>query len=103
MYLYCVRFRGAQICLWVHGSCCLSRFSVPGSLPGRIALVRTYSAHHQPGPPQPTNPAPPDGKGGAEVVKERALAALKVQEIPLLTNNNNFMDHRYNCQHVDLH
>ncbi|XP_044066074.1 mitochondrial potassium channel [Siniperca chuatsi] len=72
-----MRYRGAQISLWVHGSCCLSRLSLPGSLPGRITLVRTYSAHHQPGSSPPTNPAPPDGKGGAEVVKERALAALQ--------------------------
>ncbi|XP_044205917.1 mitochondrial potassium channel [Thunnus albacares] len=72
-----MRYRGAQICLWAHGSCCLSRLFPPGSPPGRIVLVRTYSAHHQPGSPPPTNPAPPEGKGGAEVVKERALAALQ--------------------------
>ncbi|XP_045884684.1 mitochondrial potassium channel [Micropterus dolomieu] len=63
-----MRYRGAQICLRAHGSCCLSRLS----LPGRITLVRTYSVL-QP----PTNPSPPDGKGGAVLVKERALAALK--------------------------
>ncbi|CAK6960831.1 mitochondrial potassium channel [Scomber scombrus] len=72
-----MRYRGAQICLWAHGSCCISRLSLPGSPPGRIALVRTYSAYHQPGSPPPANPAPPEGKGGAEVVKERALAALQ--------------------------
>ncbi|XP_047439044.1 mitochondrial potassium channel isoform X2 [Mugil cephalus] len=43
----------------------------------RNALVRTYSAQHQPGSPPPANPSPPDGKGGAEVMKERALAALQ--------------------------
>ncbi|XP_022075594.1 mitochondrial potassium channel isoform X2 [Acanthochromis polyacanthus] len=42
-----------------------------------ITLVRTYSTHHQPGLPPPSNPSPPDGKGGAEVVKERTLAALQ--------------------------
>ncbi|XP_073324820.1 mitochondrial potassium channel [Pagrus major] len=68
-----MRYRGAQICLWAHGSCCVSRLSAPG----RITLVRTYSAQQQPGPSPPTNPTPPDGKGGAEVVKERALAALQ--------------------------
>ncbi|XP_038551590.1 mitochondrial potassium channel [Micropterus salmoides] len=68
-----MRYRGAQICLRAHGSCCLSRLS----LPGRVTLVRTYSVLHQPGSPPPTNPSPPDGKGGAVVVKERALAALK--------------------------
>ncbi|XP_040890256.1 mitochondrial potassium channel isoform X2 [Toxotes jaculatrix] len=69
--------RGAQICRWAHGSCCLSHLSLPGSLSGRITLVRTYSAHHQASPPSPSNPAPPDGKGGAEEAKERALAALQ--------------------------
>ncbi|XP_041810399.1 mitochondrial potassium channel isoform X2 [Chelmon rostratus] len=69
--------RGAQICLWTHGSCCVSRLFVPGPLPGRFTLVRTYSAHHQPGSSPSSNPAPPDEKGGAEVVKERALAALQ--------------------------
>ncbi|KAI9546615.1 hypothetical protein NQZ68_024513 [Dissostichus eleginoides] len=75
-----MRYRGAQICLRTGGSCCLSRLF----LPGRISLIRTYSAHHQPGSPPPTppqtppiNPTPPDGKGNAEVVKERALAALQ--------------------------
>ncbi|XP_070702901.1 mitochondrial potassium channel [Pempheris klunzingeri] len=68
-----MRYREAQICLWAHGSCCLSRLS----LPSRITQVRTYSAHHQLSPPPPTNPGPPNGKGGAEVVKERALAALQ--------------------------
>lgn len=62
-----------QICRWTHGSCCLYRLA----LPGRIHLVRTYSAHHQTGPPLPANPAPPDGKGGAEEAKERVLAALQ--------------------------
>ena len=74
VFVYSARYRGAQICLWAHGSCCATRLSVPG----RITLVRTYSAQHQPGPSPPTNPTPPDGKGGAEVVKERALAAFRV-------------------------
>ncbi|XP_035803148.2 mitochondrial potassium channel isoform X2 [Amphiprion ocellaris] len=43
----------------------------------RITVVRTYSTHHQPGSPPPSNPSPSDGKGGAEVVKERTFAALK--------------------------
>ncbi|XP_030275744.1 mitochondrial potassium channel [Sparus aurata] len=68
-----MRYRGAHICLWAHGSCAVSRLSVPS----RITLVRTYSAQHQPGPSPPTNPTPPDGKGGAEVVKERALATFQ--------------------------
>ncbi|CAJ1051976.1 mitochondrial potassium channel [Xyrichtys novacula] len=66
-------YRGAQICLWAHGSYCASRHTWPG----RITLVRTYSTHHTPGSPQPTDPVPPDRKGGSEVVKERALAALQ--------------------------
>ncbi|GAA6216894.1 coiled-coil domain-containing protein 51-like [Lates japonicus] len=72
-----MRYRGAQICHWAHGTCCLSRLSMPGSLCGRITLVRTYSAHHQPSSPPPTDPVPPDGKGAGEVAKERALAALQ--------------------------
>uniref|UniRef100_A0A3Q3J789 Coiled-coil domain containing 51 n=1 Tax=Monopterus albus TaxID=43700 RepID=A0A3Q3J789_MONAL len=72
-----MRYRGAQMCLWAHGSCCLSRFSLPGSLSGRITLIRTHTTHRKPVPFPPTNPAPPDGKGGAEVVKERAVAALQ--------------------------
>ncbi|XP_029947399.1 mitochondrial potassium channel [Salarias fasciatus] len=70
-----MRYRGAQICLWAHGSGCLSRLS----LPGRATWVRTYSAHPQPGPPPPTTtpPPPPAGKGGAELVKERAVVALQ--------------------------
>ncbi|XP_034541143.1 mitochondrial potassium channel [Notolabrus celidotus] len=68
-----MRYRGAQICLWARGSRCLSRHTWPC----RISLVRTYSAQHQPGSPNPTDPVSPEGKGGAEVVKERALAALK--------------------------
>ncbi|XP_026161696.1 mitochondrial potassium channel [Mastacembelus armatus] len=71
-----MRYRGAQMCLW-SGSGCLSRLSLPGCLSGRITLVRTYSAHHQPGSLPPTNPASPDGKGGAEVAKERVLAAFQ--------------------------
>ncbi|XP_019952254.2 mitochondrial potassium channel [Paralichthys olivaceus] len=72
-----MRYRGAQICRWAHGSCCLSRLSLSGSLCGRITLVRTYSARHEPSSPPTPNPALPEGKGGAEVVKERALAALQ--------------------------
>nr|XP_043879422.1 mitochondrial potassium channel isoform X1 [Solea senegalensis] len=74
-----IGYRGAQICRWTHGSCCFSRHSLSGSLYGRITLVRSYSAPHQPGPPPapPADPAPPDGKSGGEVVKERALAALQ--------------------------
>ncbi|KAM7005477.1 mitochondrial potassium channel [Tautogolabrus adspersus] len=68
-----MRYRGARICLWAHGSGCVSRHTWPG----RVTLVRTYSAHHQPGSPQPADSTPPDGKGGSEVVKERALAALQ--------------------------
>lgn len=40
-------------------------------------MVRTYSTHHQPGPLPPSNPSPPHGKGGAEMVKERTFAALQ--------------------------
>ncbi|KAM7421934.1 hypothetical protein PAMA_010151 [Pampus argenteus] len=72
-----MRYRGARICVWAHGSCCSSRLLLPGSLPGRIALVRAYSAHHQPGLPTPTNPDPPEGKEGIKVVRERTLAALQ--------------------------
>ncbi|XP_029288480.1 mitochondrial potassium channel [Cottoperca gobio] len=68
-----MRYRGAQICLRAHGSCCLSRLF----LPCRITPVRTYSAHNQPGSPPPTKPTPPDRNGNAKVVKERALAALQ--------------------------
>ncbi|XP_060897309.1 mitochondrial potassium channel [Labrus mixtus] len=68
-----MRYRGARICLWARGSCCASRHTWSG----RVILVRTYSAHHQPGPPRPADSNPPDGKGGSEVVKERALAALQ--------------------------
>ncbi|XP_026205397.1 mitochondrial potassium channel [Anabas testudineus] len=69
--------RRAQNCLWAHGSGCLSCLYLHRSLSSRITLVRTYSAHHQPSSTPPTNPAPPDGKGGAEVVKQRALVALQ--------------------------
>lgn len=72
--LYSIRYRGLRISYWAHGSCCLSHLSLPRSISGRIPPVRTYSAH----PPPPTDPPPHDGKGGAEVVKERALAALQV-------------------------
>ncbi|XP_034388019.1 mitochondrial potassium channel [Cyclopterus lumpus] len=72
-----MRCRGAQVCVWARGSCRPTRLSLLGSQPGGISLVRTYSAQHPAGPPPPTDPAPPDGKGGAEVVKERALAALQ--------------------------
>ncbi|XP_042366270.1 mitochondrial potassium channel [Plectropomus leopardus] len=68
-----MRYRGAQICLRAHGSSCLSRLS----LPGRITPVRTYSSQNQPGSPPPTNPSPPEGKSGAQVVKERTVAALQ--------------------------
>ncbi|XP_071750483.2 mitochondrial potassium channel [Centroberyx gerrardi] len=67
-----MRYAGAQVSLWTHGSCCLLRLSLPGGVPGRVTLLRTYSAHQQ-----PTNPTPPEGKGGGEVVKERTLAALQ--------------------------
>ncbi|XP_060926454.1 mitochondrial potassium channel [Limanda limanda] len=72
-----MRYRGAQLRRWAHGSCCLSRLSLSGSGCGRTTLVRTYSAHHEPSSPPPPNPAPPEGKGGAEVVKQRAVAALQ--------------------------
>ncbi|KAF3690291.1 Coiled-coil domain-containing protein 51 [Channa argus] len=72
-----MKYRGAQICLRVHGSCGLSHHYLRRSLSGGITLVRTYSAHPQPGSVPPTNPAPPDGKGGAEVLKERALSVLR--------------------------
>lgn len=70
-----MRYRGAQIYLWVHGSCCLSRYS----LPGKLTQVRTYSALHQPGsspPPPPNRPSPSEGKKGSELLKERALTVL---------------------------
>ncbi|XP_071389396.1 mitochondrial potassium channel [Centroberyx affinis] len=67
-----MRYAGAQVSLWTHGSCCLLRLSLPGGVPGRVTLLRTYSAHQQ-----PTNPTPPEGKGGGEVIKERTLAALQ--------------------------
>ncbi|XP_074528410.1 mitochondrial potassium channel isoform X2 [Halichoeres trimaculatus] len=63
-----MRYRGAQTFLWARGSCCLSQLSWRG----RLSLVRTYSAHRP-----PSDPLPPDRKGGAEVVKERAVAALQ--------------------------
>uniref|UniRef100_A0A3Q0SH88 Coiled-coil domain containing 51 n=1 Tax=Amphilophus citrinellus TaxID=61819 RepID=A0A3Q0SH88_AMPCI len=47
-----------------------------------MTQVRTYSALRQPGspsPPPPNSPAPPEGKRGAELLMERALAALQVQ------------------------
>ncbi|XP_075880911.1 mitochondrial potassium channel isoform X2 [Nelusetta ayraudi] len=72
-----MRLGGAQVSLWVHGSCCVSRHPLSGSLPLRVALVRAYSAHHEPDPPPPTNPAPSGAKAGPEAVKERALAVLK--------------------------
>ncbi|KAG7226652.1 hypothetical protein INR49_001822 [Caranx melampygus] len=76
-YLHPIRYRGLRISFWAHGSCCLSRLSLPGSISGRILPVRTYSAHQQPASPPPTDPPPPEGKGGAEVAKERTLAALQ--------------------------
>ncbi|XP_059185030.1 mitochondrial potassium channel [Centropristis striata] len=66
-----MRSRGAQVWLRAPGSCCLSRLCLPGSLPSRLALVRTYNQ------PPPTDPRPPDEKGRAEVVKQQALAALQ--------------------------
>ncbi|XP_031704853.1 mitochondrial potassium channel [Anarrhichthys ocellatus] len=72
-----MRYRGAQIVVRARDYCRLSHLPLHGSQPGRVALVRTYSAQPPPGPPPPTDPTPPDGKGGAEVVKERALAALQ--------------------------
>ncbi|XP_028262116.1 mitochondrial potassium channel [Parambassis ranga] len=68
-----MRHRGAQVYLWTHGSCCLARLSMPS----HITPLRYYSAHQPPGPPPPTNPSPPDGKSGAEVVKERAVTVLQ--------------------------
>lgn len=65
--------------LWTHGSCCLARLAMPSHL----TPLRYYSAHQTPGPPPPTNPSPPDGKSGAEVVKERAVTALQVQRTVL--------------------
>lgn len=81
------RLGGAQVSLWVHGSCCVSRHPLSGSLPLRVALVRAYSAHHEPDPPPPTNPAPSGAKGGPEAVKERALAVLKVWTFLLGSNS----------------
>ncbi|KAK2861648.1 hypothetical protein Q5P01_001181 [Channa striata] len=72
-----MRYRGAQICRWVHGSCCVSRHYPHRSLSGGITLVRTYSAHRQPDSVPPADPAPPAGKGGGEVLKERALSVLQ--------------------------
>ncbi|XP_061582618.1 mitochondrial potassium channel-like [Cololabis saira] len=68
-----MRYRRAQIHLWARGSCCLTRHRLHGGIP----QLRTYSAHHQPGPVPPSNPSGPGGKSGAEAVKERALSALQ--------------------------
>lgn len=92
------RLGGAHVSLWVHGSCCVSRHPLSGSLPLRVALVRAYSAHHEPDPPRPTHPAPSGGKGGPEVVKERALAVLKVQTFLLSSNCIFFVDHKCFCE-----
>ncbi|KAF7644559.1 hypothetical protein LDENG_00219890 [Lucifuga dentata] len=72
-----MRYRGAQIGFWSYGYCHLYRHSLPGSFSSRIHLIRTYSAHQQPSSTPPANPTPPEKKGGAEVVKEHALAALQ--------------------------
>lgn len=76
--LCCLRPRGAQLCLWAHGSCCRSRLTTPG----RIVLVQAYSADPhaapQPGPPPPSNTPTPDGKSAAEVVTNRVTAVLRV-------------------------
>ncbi|XP_076012871.1 mitochondrial potassium channel isoform X2 [Genypterus blacodes] len=50
---------------------------MPGSFSSRICLIRTYSTNHQPSSNLSTNPTPPEEKGGTEVLKDRALAALK--------------------------
>ncbi|XP_029908311.1 mitochondrial potassium channel [Myripristis murdjan] len=72
-----MRCGAAHISLWSHGSCCVYRLCLPGSLSGRVPVVRTYSTHHQPGPPPPANPTPPGDKGKVEVVKEHAMAGLQ--------------------------
>ncbi|CAN9512619.1 unnamed protein product [Ophioblennius macclurei] len=58
-----MRSRPAPMCLWAHAS---SRLSC------RVTWLRTYSAHSLPPPPPP-----PGGKGGAEMAKERVVAALQ--------------------------
>ncbi|KAM9859339.1 mitochondrial potassium channel [Aulostomus maculatus] len=72
-----MRFPGAQICVWAHGTCCWSRLLLPGPRYGGIPPIRAYGTPPQAGAPSPTPPDPPEGKGGTEVVKERALAALQ--------------------------
>ncbi|KAG7277114.1 hypothetical protein CRUP_031327 [Coryphaenoides rupestris] len=67
------RSRGAQIWRWgPHGSCCCPSLPLcpPAARPPLPLL--TYSTLSS-----PPNPTPPEGRGGAEVVKERSLAALK--------------------------
>ncbi|XP_054906133.1 mitochondrial potassium channel [Poeciliopsis prolifica] len=71
-----MRYRGAQIYIWVRGSCCLSR----SHLAARTALVQPYSSEppSRPSPPPPpTDPFPLVQKGTGEVLKERSLSALQ--------------------------
>ncbi|XP_068449456.1 mitochondrial potassium channel isoform X2 [Clinocottus analis] len=65
-----MRCRAAQVCVWARGS---TRLLLLGSRPGRISPVRTFSAQQ----PPPADPAPSDGKGGAQVVKKPALTVVQ--------------------------
>ncbi|KAM9757922.1 LOW QUALITY PROTEIN: mitochondrial potassium channel [Menidia menidia] len=62
-----MRYRGAQICLWARGSGRLI-------LPGRTPPLRVYSVQQE---PPPSGPSPPELKGGAEILKERTVSALR--------------------------
>lgn len=74
-----VRFGGAQLALWAHGSCWPSRLTVPG----RMVLVQAYCANPharpQPGPPPPSNTPTPNGESAAGAVRKRVLAVLWVK------------------------
>eukprot|EP00063_Salmo_salar_P048885 XP_014023720.1 PREDICTED: coiled-coil domain-containing protein 51-like [Salmo salar] len=68
-----MRYRGKQLIPWCHGTSCLYRFHITGTVRGTVSFSRAYSTQQQP-PPSPKD----DGADKPVVpIQERAVATIQ--------------------------
>ncbi|XP_023853117.1 mitochondrial potassium channel [Salvelinus sp. IW2-2015] len=68
-----MRYRGRQLIPWCHGTSCLYRFHITGTVRGTVSFSRAYSTQQQP-PPSPKD----DGADKPVVpIQERAVATIQ--------------------------
>ncbi|XP_021466400.2 mitochondrial potassium channel [Oncorhynchus mykiss] len=69
-----MRYRGKQLLPWCHGTSCLYRFHITGTVRGTVSFSRAYSTQQQPPPPSSKD----DGADKPVVpIQERAVATIQ--------------------------